>query len=65
MGVEAAVVTGHDFRSYSASIKHALITGLMAAGVEVHDIGLALSPMAYFAQFALDVPGRRDGHRLA
>ena len=28
----------------------------MAAGVEVHDIGLAITPMAYFAQFALDVP---------
>jgi phosphomannomutase/phosphoglucomutase len=28
----------------------------MAAGIKVHDIGLALSPMAYFAQFALDVP---------
>ena len=29
----------------------------MNAGCEVHDIGLALSPMAYFAQFALDCPG--------
>ena len=48
--------TGHDYRSYSASIKLALVTGLMAAGVKVHDIGLALSPMAYFAQFDLDVP---------
>ena len=28
----------------------------MAAGCRVHDVGLALSPMAYFAQFALDVP---------
>src|SRR3712207_115167 len=28
----------------------------MAAGCRVHDIGLALSPMAYFAQFALSVP---------
>jgi phosphomannomutase/phosphoglucomutase len=28
----------------------------MAAGVKVHDIGLALTPMAYFAQFELDVP---------
>ena len=28
----------------------------MAAGAHVRDIGLALSPMAYFAQFALDVP---------
>ncbi len=54
MGVEPKLVTGHDFRSYSASIKNALITGLMAAGVRVHDIGLALSPMAYYAQFALD-----------
>ena len=38
---------------------------MMAAGCKVHDIGLALTPMAYFAQFALDVPGRRHGHRLA
>lgn len=56
MGVKPELATGHDFRSYSASIKYALVTGLMAAGVKVHDIGLALSPMAYFAQFALDVP---------
>jgi len=54
MGVTPDLVTGHDFRSYSASIKHALTVGLMAAGVRVHDIGLALSPMAYFAQFDLD-----------
>ena len=56
MGVRPELVTGHDFRSYSSSIKNALIMGLMAAGIRVHDIGLALSPMAYFAQFALDVP---------
>ncbi|WP_293854571.1 phosphomannomutase/phosphoglucomutase [uncultured Alsobacter sp.] len=56
MGIKPEVVTGHDFRGYSASIKIALTSGLMAAGCTVHDIGLALSPMAYFAQFALDVP---------
>src|SRR5262245_59974184 len=50
-------VVGHDYRSYSASVKQALMTGLLAGGAEVHDIGLALSPMAYFAQFALDVEG--------
>jgi len=55
-GIKPEIVTGHDFRGYSASIKLALTTGLMAAGCRVHDIGLALSPMAYFAQFALDVP---------
>jgi phosphomannomutase/phosphoglucomutase len=56
MGVKPEIVTGHDFRSYSASIKLALVTGLMAAGVKVHDIGMAMTPMAYFAQFELDVP---------
>src|SRR6058998_1063343 len=56
MGVKPEIATGHDFRAYSASVKMALITGLMAAGCKVHDIGLALTPMAYFAQFALDVP---------
>ena len=56
IGVKPKVVTGHDYRSYSLSIKQALILGLMRAGCEVHDIGLALSPVAYFAQFALDCP---------
>ncbi len=49
-------MVGHDFRSYSASIKLALTAGLMAGGAKVKDIGLAITPMAYFAQFALDIP---------
>src|SRR5262245_64133901 len=48
MGVAPRIAIGHDFRSYSASIKHAFALGLIASGCEVHDIGLALSPMAYF-----------------
>jgi phosphomannomutase/phosphoglucomutase len=56
LGVRPDIVTGHDFRSYSASIKIALVAGMMAAGLRVKDIGLALSPMAYFGQFALDCP---------
>ena len=56
LGVAPDIVVGHDYRSYSSSIKLALVTGLMAAGVRVRDIGLALSPMAYFAQFDLDAP---------
>ena len=55
-GVDPKIVVGHDFRHYSLSIKQALIVGLMNAGIEVLDIGLALSPVAYFAQFALDCP---------
>src|SRR3984957_3328473 len=53
---QTRIVVGHDFRSYSLSIKNALMLGLVAAGCEVLDIGLALSPMAYFAQFDLDAP---------
>ncbi|TIL62162.1 MAG: phosphomannomutase/phosphoglucomutase [Mesorhizobium sp.] len=56
LGAGPDIVTGHDFRSYSLAIKLALVSGLMAAGARVRDIGLALSPMAYFAQFALDTP---------
>jgi phosphomannomutase/phosphoglucomutase len=56
LGIGPEIVTGHDFRSYSLSIKLALVSGLMAAGARVKDVGLALSPMAYFAQFALDAP---------
>ena len=55
-GEQPRIVVGHDFRSYSQSIKLALTTGLMSAGVKVLDIGLALSPTAYFAQFHLDAP---------
>jgi phosphomannomutase/phosphoglucomutase len=56
-GVAKRIVVGHDYRSYSSAVKQALMTGLLAGGCEVHDIGLALSPMAYFAQFALEVEG--------
>src|SRR4030081_2867582 len=56
LGVKPEIVTAHDFRGYSASIKYALVSGLLAAGCKVHDIGLAVTPMAYFAQFELDVP---------
>lgn len=54
--VEPKIVVGHDFRHYSLSIKNALMLGLMQAGAQIQDIGLALSPTAYFAQFALDCP---------
>jgi phosphomannomutase/phosphoglucomutase len=55
--VPRRIVVGHDYRWYSGAVKQSLMTGLLAGGCEVHDIGLALSPMAYFAQFELDVEG--------
>ncbi|MGD0142636.1 MAG: phosphomannomutase/phosphoglucomutase [Rhizomicrobium sp.] len=56
LGVTPKIVTGHDYRSYSLSIKQALALGLMRAGCDVIDIGMATTPISYFAQFALDVP---------
>jgi phosphomannomutase / phosphoglucomutase len=52
---QSRIVVGHDYRSYSLSVKQALTLGLIAAGCEVCDIGLAITPMAYFAQVSLDV----------
>ena len=54
-GVRPHIVVGHDYRSYSMDAKNALITGLLGAGCTVYDIGLAVTPLAYFAQFDLDV----------
>ncbi|NVO54433.1 phosphomannomutase/phosphoglucomutase [Rhodobacteraceae bacterium B1Z28] len=55
-GIKPVIAVGNDYRDYSLSIKNALMLGLMQAGIKVMDIGPALSPMAYFAQFHLDVP---------
>ena len=48
------VIVGHDYRSYSSKIKNSLVRGLISTGCFVEDVGLALSPMVYFAQFELN-----------
>ena len=45
------IIVGHDYRSYSEEVKEKLIEGLINTGCNVEDIGLALSPTVYFAQF--------------
>lgn len=55
-GIEPSIAVGHDYRAYSPEVKAALIDGLVRAGVHVRDIGMALSPMAYFSQFHLEAP---------
>ncbi|MDF1671436.1 MAG: phosphomannomutase/phosphoglucomutase [Roseovarius sp.] len=55
-GIDPVIAVANDYRDYSLSIKNALIIGLMQAGIQVKDIGPAVSPMAYFSQFYLDVP---------
>jgi phosphomannomutase/phosphoglucomutase len=47
---ETNVVVGHDFRMYSQDLSRSFIVGLLSAGMHVVDIGMALSPMLYFAQ---------------
>ena len=48
------VIVGHDYRSYSEEVKKNLIKGLIDTGCNIEDIGLALSPTSYFAQFKLN-----------
>ena len=55
-GIAPVIAVGNDYRDYSLAIKNALVLGLMQAGIRVRDIGPAVSPMAYFAQFHLDAP---------
>ncbi len=43
------VVVSRDMRSHSPGLEKALIEGLTAAGLDVLDIGLATTPMNYFA----------------
>jgi phosphomannomutase len=51
------VVVGGDVRLTSEPLKQALARGLMEAGAEVIDIGLAGTEEVYFAAFHLDVDG--------
>ena len=55
-GAKPKIVTAHAYRSYSASVKLAPVSGLMPAGCRVHAGALGFTPMPIFAQFALDVP---------
>ncbi|MBC6408163.1 MAG: phosphomannomutase/phosphoglucomutase [Rhodobacteraceae bacterium] len=55
-GIRPQIAVGNDYRDYALAVKNALVLGLMQAGIQVRDIGVALSPMAYFAQFHLDAP---------
>ncbi|MHB8243265.1 MAG: phosphomannomutase/phosphoglucomutase, partial [Solirubrobacteraceae bacterium] len=47
------IAVGQDSRSYSEALAGAFIQGLLSTGREVSYIGLATSPMVYFAQHAL------------
>jgi phosphomannomutase len=50
---ESTVAVGRDGRLSGPSLSAALIRGLVAAGIDVIDIGLATTPMLYFAASTL------------
>ena len=54
---ERVVAVGRDGRLSGPSLSAALIRGLVATGVEVIDIGLATTPMLYFAAHTLCTSG--------
>ncbi len=51
------LLVGRDMRSHSPEIARAVIEGILDAGCDVIDIGLASTPMAYFAIGSSDVDG--------
>ncbi len=55
-GSGTVISVGHDFREYSPELARSLMEGLTGAGIDVLDIGMVLSPMAYFSRVMLDVP---------
>jgi phosphomannomutase len=54
---EKTVAVGRDGRLSGPSLSAALIRGLVASGVDVIDIGLATTPMLYFAASTLCTSG--------
>ncbi len=51
------LVVGRDMRTHSPEIASAVIEGMRDAGADVVDIGLASTPMAYFAIGSIDCDG--------
>lgn len=48
-GDGGTVVVSRDMRSHSVPLAEALMGGLLASGLDVVDVGLATTPMSYFA----------------
>ncbi|OGA94724.1 MAG: phosphoglucomutase [Burkholderiales bacterium RIFCSPHIGHO2_12_FULL_61_11] len=54
---ERAVAVGRDGRLSGPSLSAALVRGLMAAGIDVIDVGMVTTPMLYFAATTLATSG--------
>jgi phosphomannomutase / phosphoglucomutase len=56
-GVKGALAVGRDNRPSGNKLHAALVAGLLASGVDVVDIGIVPTPLAYWSQNNLDVVG--------
>lgn len=56
-GVKGAISVGRDNRPSGEGLHRALVAGLIASGVDVIDIGIVPTPLAYWSQHNLDVVG--------
>ncbi|HET9636195.1 MAG TPA: phosphomannomutase/phosphoglucomutase [Gemmatimonadaceae bacterium] len=56
-GVKGAVAVGRDNRPSGEALHDALVDGLVKAGIDVVDIGVVPTPLAYWSQHKLDVVG--------
>ncbi|MBU1360160.1 MAG: phosphomannomutase/phosphoglucomutase [Gammaproteobacteria bacterium] len=54
---EKSVAVGRDGRLSGPSLSEALMRGLVAAGIEVIDVGAVTTPMLYFAAYTLCTSG--------
>ena len=56
-GIRGAIAVGRDNRPSGEALHKAFVGGLLSAGVDVVDIGVVPTPLAYWAQHNLDVVG--------
>lgn len=56
-GVRGAVAVGRDNRPSGVGLHRALTDGLLACGLDVVDIGVVPTPLAYWCQHNLDIVG--------
>jgi phosphomannomutase/phosphoglucomutase len=56
-GVKGALSVGRDNRPSGESLHNALVAGLLASGVDVVDVGIVPTPLAYWSQHNLEVVG--------
>ena len=56
-GVKGALAVGRDNRPSGEKLHAALVSGLLASGIDVIDIGVVPTPLAYWSQHNLDVVG--------